>query len=92
LTEFSESTGVLDYRGHYRPLPFGCRVSSIPCRQPIFNTGDHAGKGLKAGLVSRVPRLHFPEKLPDGNRLLKLHLKWHLIHMVADEFPDSLAD
>jgi hypothetical protein len=45
-----------------------------------------------AGLVSRIPRLLFPGKLPDGNRLLKLYLEWHLIHMVVDEFLKTLSD
>jgi hypothetical protein len=83
---------VLDSRGHYRPLPFECFVSSILCRQPILNTEDHAGKGIKAGHVSRIPRWRFPGKLPDGNHLLELHLEWYLIHMVADEFLKKLAD
>jgi hypothetical protein len=52
----------------------------------------HAAKGIKAGLVSRIPRLRFPGKLPDGNHLLKLYLEWHLIHMVADEFLKTLSD
>jgi hypothetical protein len=45
-----------------------------------------------AGLVPRIPRLRFPGKLPDGNRLLKLFLEWHLLHMVVDEFLKTLSD
>ncbi|MGB5617112.1 MAG: hypothetical protein WBM78_09750 [Desulfobacterales bacterium] len=42
--------------------------------------------------MSRIPRFRFPGKLPDGNRLVKLHLERHLIHMVADDFFKTLAD
>ena len=86
LTVFCGSTGVLDSRGHYQPVPFGCIVSSIAGRQPIFNTDDHAATRLIACLVTRIPCLRFLGKLSDGNRLLKLYLEWHRIHMVVDEF------
>ena len=92
LTVFCGSSGVLDSRGRYQPVLFGCIVSSIACRQPIFNTDDHAATRRIACLVSRIPFLRFSGKLSEGNRLLKLFLAWHLIHMVVDEFLQMLSD
>ena len=42
--------------------------------------------------MSRIPRLRFPGKLPKGNCLVKLHLEWYFIHMVADDFFKRRAD
>ena len=72
-------------------MPYGCIVSSMAGRQPIFNTDDHAAKGLMAGHVPRIPSLSYPGKLSDGYSLLELYLERHPIQMVADDFLKTLS-